>query len=261
MHRKPSHSLRILPIIFLLIMSIFLGGCGADYITEDNSYSSSSGNSNPLREADLLILVNKWNELDKYYYPILTPYTEEFSLDRRAMGDFVDLIRACREEGGAPYIVSAYRGYYKQMELYQNKVRRLIKAGTDPSLAHAEAIRSVAYPGTSEHQLGLAVDIVDANHGYLDETQADTPTQKWLMENSWRFGFILRYPIDKSEITGIIYEPWHYRYVGKESAKDIYESGLCLEEWLDARATEELAIQSRHPKSRANKWENYPNRI
>ena len=128
----------------------------------------------------------------------------------------------------------------------------------DPLIAPTEAAKSVAIPGTSEHQLGLAVDLVDANYGYLNEYQAETPTQQWLMENSWQFGFILRYPVDKSEITGIIYEPWHYRYVGKENAKDIYESGLCLEEWLIERAAEETAIHSRHPKSMANKWENYP---
>lgn len=258
MHRKPSHPLRTLPIIFLLIISIFLGGCGADYMTEDNLLTSSSGSSNPLREADLLILVNQWNELDMYYYPILTPYTEEFSLDRRAMDDFVALMRACRDAGCDPYIVSAYRSYYEQLELYEVKVLKLVRAGMDESLARSEAARSVAYPGTSEHQLGLAVDIVDASYGYLNEYQADTPTQKWLMENSWRYGFILRYPVDKSQITGIIYEPWHYRYVGKEAAKDIYESGLCLEEWLKARAVEELAVQSRHPKSRADKWEIFP---
>ncbi|MEE0202655.1 MAG: M15 family metallopeptidase [Muricomes sp.] len=87
-------------------------------------------------------------------------------------------------------------------------------------------------PGTSEHQLGLAVDIVDIENQILDEDQEKTAVQKWLMENSWRYGFILRYPNDKSDITGIIYEPWHYRYVGNEAAKEIYDLDVCLEEYL-----------------------------
>ena len=91
----------------------------------------------------------------------------------------------------------------------------------------------MAVPGTSEHQLGLALDIVDNKNWYLDESQAKMPTQIWLMENSWRYGWILRYPGEKSHLTGIIYEPWHYRYVGKTVAKEIHELGICLEEYLD----------------------------
>ena len=93
----------------------------------------------------------------------------------------------------------------------------------------------MAPPGTSEHQLGWAVDLVDASYQVLTEKQAAMPAQMWLMEHSWEYGFILRYPVNKSGVTGIIYEPWHYRYVGREHAKAIYESGLCLEEWLEQR--------------------------
>ncbi|MBR2807404.1 MAG: M15 family metallopeptidase, partial [Oscillospiraceae bacterium] len=86
--------------------------------------------------------------------------------------------------------------------------------------------------GTSEHQLGLALDIVDTNERQLNSTQANNATQQWMMENCWKYGFILRFPEDKEDITGIIYEPWHYRYVGKEAAKEITEQGVCLEEYL-----------------------------
>lgn len=99
--------------------------------------------------------------------------------------------------------------------------------------AKAKAGRQVAVPGTSEHQLGLAVDIVDVSYQLLDTNQENTDVQKWLLENSWRYGFILRYPTDKTDITGIVYEPWHYRYVGKEYAKEIYEKGVCLEQYLE----------------------------
>jgi D-alanyl-D-alanine carboxypeptidase len=90
-----------------------------------------------------------------------------------------------------------------------------------------------ARPGTSEHQLGLAVDFVDTRYWTLDEKQAELPAQKWLMEHCWEYGFILRYPSEKSEITGIIYEPWHYRYVGREIALEIRDAGLTLEEYLE----------------------------
>ncbi len=98
--------------------------------------------------------------------------------------------------------------------------------------AQREAARSVAAPGTSEHQLGLAADIVDQSYQSLDDHQAETPVQQWLMAHSWEYGFILRYPPEKSETTGVIYEPWHYRYVGKEAAQAITRQGVCLEEYL-----------------------------
>ena len=116
--------------------------------------------------------------------------------------------------------------------LFNNKIRRLVLEGVDPDEAPDIAAMSVAKPNTSEHQLGLAVDIIDFFYTNLDKGQEDTATQQWLMENSWRYGFILRYPNGSSEITGIIYEPWHYRYVGQEAAEEIYELGVTLEEYL-----------------------------
>lgn len=97
--------------------------------------------------------------------------------------------------------------------------------------AREEAARWVARPGTSEHETGLAVDIVDKGYQILDRKQEQTPVQQWLMEHCVRYGFILRYPTDKSELTGIGYEPWHYRYVGPEAAAAIMEQGICLEEY------------------------------
>lgn len=109
----------------------------------------------------------------------------------------------------------------------------------DPAKAPEEAGKVVAVPGTSEHQLGLAVDIVDTNYQILDEAQENTAVQKWLMEHSWEYGFILRYPSDKGHITGIIYEPWHYRYVGREAAREMYEQGLCMEEYVRGADSQE----------------------
>ena len=92
---------------------------------------------------------------------------------------------------------------------------------------------SVALPGTSEHGLGLALDLISNQYSELDEKQAETKEAKWLEENCYKYGFILRYPPEKTAETGIIYEPWHYRYVGQEAAKEIMESGVTLEEYLE----------------------------
>ena len=97
-----------------------------------------------------------------------------------------------------------------------------------------QAAAWVARPGTSEHQAGLAVDIVDTAYQLLDKAQEDRPVQQWLMAHCAEYGFILRYPTGKSDLTGVNYEPWHYRYVGQEAAREIMDQGLCLEEYLAA---------------------------
>lgn len=192
-----------------------------------------------LREpTDLLILVNPWNKLPEDYQPELEEIpqadTEDpLYVDVRCAEALRQMIADCKEAGNYPYICSAYRSLEKQQFLFNNKIRRLVLEGTDPDEAPDIAAMSVAKPNTSEHQLGLAVDIIDFFYTNLDKGQEETSTQQWLMENSWRYGFILRYPNGSSDITGIIYEPWHYRYVGKEVAAEIYELGVTLEEYLD----------------------------
>ena len=98
--------------------------------------------------------------------------------------------------------------------------------------AEAEASRWVVPAGASEHQLGLAADIVASQYQILEEEQENTPEQQWLMAHCQEYGFILRYPKDKTEVTGVGYEPWHYRYVGVEAAQEIMAQGICLEEYL-----------------------------
>lgn len=187
---------------------------------------------------DLLILVNPWNKLPEDYQPELEEIpqadTEDpLYVDVRCAEALRQMIADCKEAGNYPYICSAYRSLEKQQFLFNNKIRRLVLEGVDPDEAPEIAAMSVAKPNTSEHQLGLAVDIIDFFYTNLDKGQEETSTQQWLMENSWRYGFILRYPNGNSDITGIIYEPWHYRYVGEEAAAEIYELGVTLEEYLD----------------------------
>ena len=140
----------------------------------------------------------------------------------------------CRAAGLEPLICSSYRTYEKQEELFRKKVRALLEEGYSRDAADAEAARWVAPPGASEHETGLAVDIVDAGYQMLDRQQEGTPVQQWLMTHCAEYGFILRYPTDKSDLTGIGYESWHYRYVGAEAAEAMAEQGLCLEEYLSS---------------------------
>ena len=181
-----------------------------------------------------LVLVNPWNYIPEDYSFTLKELSNGHAVDERCYQALLDMLDACQAEGLSPLICSSYRSQAKQESLYQNKVDRLVAQGMSREEATVEAGKTVAVPGTSEHQLGLAVDIVDVNNQNLDTSQEDTAVQQWLMVHSWEYGFILRYPNEKSEITGIIYEPWHYRYVGKDAAKEIYEAGVCLEEYLGA---------------------------
>ena len=179
-----------------------------------------------------LLLVNPWNEMPEDYEVTLKALPDGQKVDERAYDDLNAMLEACRDAGLRPKICSSYRTQAKQTYLYNNKITRLRNAGYSKAAAQNEAGRWVARPGTSEHQLGLALDIVSSSYQALTKKQEKTAEQKWLMEHCWEYGFILRYPNEKSEITGIGYEPWHYRYVGRDVALDIRDSGLCLEEYL-----------------------------
>ena len=182
---------------------------------------------------ELLTLVNPWNQVPEDWSVDLVTLPNGLEIDKRCYDALMEMIDGCYDAGLTPVICSAYRTQDFQERLYNNKVSEWMEQGYGLEDAKAKAGRQVAVPGTSEHQLGLAVDIVDVNYQLLDTNQENTDVQKWLLENSWRYGFILRYPTDKTDITGIVYEPWHYRYVGKEYAKDIYEKGVCLEQYLE----------------------------
>lgn len=189
-------------------------------------------------EADgLLLLVNPWTPLPEDFVPgELVPVQNDQAVDARAYPDLQNMLDDMSEAGLSPLICSSYRSQERQQELYDNKVQRVMDEGVSLEAAQAEAARWVARPGTSEHQTGLAVDIVSLSNQMLDETQESTPEFQWLAENAWKYGFILRYPSDKSEKTGIAYEPWHFRFVGKEAAAEIHDLGLCLEEYLESLA-------------------------
>lgn len=191
------------------------------YTDSETNKSSNSTYSNVDKTQWNLILVNKWNLLPENHNPSLTQLKNGHAIDERAYPDLQNMMDDCRAAGLNPLICSSYRTMDKQKKLYKNKVDEYLAQGYSQKDAEAAAGELVAVLGTSEHQLGLALDIVDVANQVLDERQENTEVQKWLMKNSWKYGFILRYPTDKSDITGISYEPWHYRYVGKEAAKEI----------------------------------------
>ncbi|MGE4353175.1 MAG: M15 family metallopeptidase [Oscillospiraceae bacterium] len=171
------------------------------------------------------LLVNPDHPLDSDYKPELTAFENGNYFDSRAVGALQDMLSAARAEGLSVYITSSYRSYSTQQYLFNNKVAQY---GGD----EAAAAKIVARPGTSEHQTGLAADIVDKYYTYMDESLAETDLSKWLYAHCAEYGFILRYPEDKQTITQIMYEPWHFRYVGVEAATYIMTNDLCLEEFL-----------------------------
>lgn len=154
-----------------------------------------------------------------------------FQLSHDAAYALKEMLDAASEDGITTFIInSAYRDRKQQQEFWDNRLKKDPTYGDD---VYSNPVKTV--PATaSEHCTGLATDILceSVPHGTSD--YKDTKEAKWLEENAWKYGFILRYPEDSTHITGVMYEPWHYRYVGKEVAKDIHESGLCLEAYLES---------------------------
>lgn len=213
----------------------------------------------PEQEDWQLLLVNPWNVLPAEYSVELKSLANGLKVDARIYDDLSAMLGACFDAGLHPVVCSAYRSHATQQRLHTNKINRLLWAGYSRENAEKEAARWVAVPGTSEHQTGMALDIVSYSYQNLTKKQEETAEQKWLMEHCWEYGFVLRYPEDKCETTGIGYEPWHYRYVGREAAAEMREKGLCLEEYL-ALPDEEPEVQP--PQKVVPMWKRlgYPER-
>ena len=187
-----------------------------------------------------LALVNETNPLDTSYVPQLVDIASERLVDVRIEADARKMFEDAAAAGMSMYIVSAYRSYDSQRQVFNDTMSSWIAQGYTPMDAYDETKKSVAVPGISEHATGLALDITSSTYTGLDDAQAQTAESQWLAANAWKYGFILRYPTDKADVTGIIFEPWHYRYVGKEAAKEITERGITLEEYLEEREDSEV---------------------
>ena len=175
-----------------------------------------------------LIVVNRWNELPEDYDVELTELSNGQKVDSRIYPYLQEMFDAARKDGIYPVVREGYRTYEEQQKILDDKIKAYINEGYSQSRAERTAKEWVALPGTSEHQLGIAVDInADKSKSSNDEVYT------WLAANAHNYGFILRYPQGKQEITGTSYEPWHYRYVGVDAAREIYERGICLEEYFE----------------------------
>ena len=185
-----------------------------------------------------LILVNKSSTVDQSYKPESLVKVKDSHKDIELLETAEKALEAMFTEMRANgfdnvSVTSAYRSYSYQSSLFNTYLNDEIASGLSYEKAKERVLTYSAYPGTSEHHTGLAVDLITSSMSELDESFADDPVYPWLLENAWKFGFILRYPKDKTEITGYSFEPWHYRFVGRYHAYKIYSEGLCLEEYLE----------------------------
>jgi D-alanyl-D-alanine carboxypeptidase len=178
-----------------------------------------------------LILVNKQHPIPDDYQFVLGEISSGMKCDERVIKPLYEMLKAAKADGVSLIVCSPYRDLDRQTMLFGNKVKNYMNNGMSYMDAYKLASQAVTVPGSSEHQIGLAVDIITDGYSTLDEGFGETKAGKWLAENSADYGFILRYPAGKEEITSIEYEPWHFRYVGVDAAKVITDNGMCLEEF------------------------------
>lgn len=167
-----------------------------------------------------LVLVNGANPLPEDYGVNMTQLADGHQVDKRCYSDLQAMLNDCKAAGFNPRLESSYRDRTEQTERFDREMTRLMEGGMNHAQAEQEAAKAVAEAGCSEHHLGLAVDV------------ADQDAQQWLREHSWEYGFILRYPDDKTAQTGFAGNPGHFRYVGREAAAEMWEKGMCLEEYI-----------------------------
>ncbi len=225
-------------------ISALLSSCGGglpdyDYKIDMSDYEAAI----TVTDKAYLKLANKQNPLEGDYAPEsltvlpaeLTLYGKEVKMEATAALAAEALVRELRACGYEDItITSGYRSYEYQQILFNTYLGNEMAAHPDWTQAQCEAevLSYSARPGESEHQTGLCMDLISLNHVELDESFAQNPAYAWLMENAHCFGFILRYPADKTSTTGYSYEPWHYRFVGVKAATEIHKKGITLEEYL-----------------------------
>ena len=180
-----------------------------------------------------LILVNKQHSVPSDYEFPLGSLAANIECDERVIEDLVLMLRDARNDGMNIWIVSPYRSGDKQETLFNYDLNKYMQSGMNYKDAYQFAAEAVTLPGTSEHQIGLAFDIVNNEYAHLGEGFGETKEGLWLAENCYKYGFILRYPKEKEYITTIEYEPWHFRYVGRDAAAYMTFKGLTLEEFWE----------------------------
>ncbi|MBQ8780614.1 MAG: M15 family metallopeptidase [Oscillospiraceae bacterium] len=198
--------------------------------------------SETIKEIDnewAMFLVNSVNPLPDNYDSLIstevvfTNGDRDFSVDSRMAPYLTNMIEAAKADGIDLAVASAYRSMeYQQYNFDRSVQQRISDRGMTYDEAYTDTLKEVALPGVSEHNAGLAVDILSGEYySFDDDGFKNTKAYAWLMEHAQEYGFILRYPEGKEDVTGIIYEPWHYRFVGVYYANKVKDSGLCLEEY------------------------------
>ncbi len=201
---------------------------------EDNSDIDDSDTDKEFSRDDwMLVLVNKNHPIAEDYTFTLGIISGTMKCDERIIPDLYSMIEAALHDHVNLLICSPYRDESRQQMLFDKKVAKYTAQGMSYMDAYKTASQAVTIPGTSEHQIGLALDIISNNYSSLNAGFGDTAAGKWLAEHSYEYGFVIRYPEGKEDITGIEYEPWHLRYVGKNAAKILYEESITLEEFWE----------------------------
>lgn len=182
----------------------------------------------------LLVIANKDHGLSRDYDPDLRYICSgRLQAASAVYDDLVEMLAAGQDAGYEFWIASGYRSSERQQELIDEDVRSRMRDGMSYEEAMERVLREKLPAGHSEHETGLSFDILCSGNMEMDGTQADEPGNRWLVEHCSEFGFILRYPADKEDVTGITYEPWHFRYVGRDAAGFMEEKGLTLEEFTE----------------------------
>ena len=226
--RRKSYKVKILfSLLFLIILCMMAGKVlNSDFtlLPLDNITHHVASEDNGWN----LILVNRNSYIPDDYKVELTELSNGEKVDSRIYPELQEMFNDARAQGYGLFVREGYRTQEEQQQLLDEKIEAYENEGKSTPEAKKLAEQWVAIPGTSEHQLGIAVDInADTTKSSNDDVYS------WLAENAHKYGFIKRYPSDKTDITGVINEPWHYRYVGKEAALEIYSQGMCLEEYID----------------------------
>lgn len=180
-----------------------------------------------------LLLVNKQHPIPTDYDFNLGRTKDNIQCDERIIDDLLLMMQAAKEDGLNLAIQSPYRPSDRQEYNFNKRIKYYMGQGLSYMDAYKKTSQVITVPGCSEHEIGLALDITSDTFQPLLQEFADTAEGKWLAEHSHEYGFTLRYPLDKEYITSIEYEPWHFRYVGREAAKIMYEEDICLEEFWD----------------------------
>ena len=238
----------VLIALLIILYFVFFGGKDGD-VAPGISGSVPSSTSQPAdstppdassaapvetipRDEWYMVLANRSSVLPGDFTVAETATVGEAVVDARIAEALRQMVNDAAAAGVKLKPTNGYRSIARQQELWDARVKTLMEGGLSQADAETKAIDYTSAPGTSDHNTGLGLDIVSEDHPAKDAGFAETAAAQWLAEHAADYGFILRYPSDKTEATGMDYEPWHYRYVGSEQAHKIKESGLCLEEYL-----------------------------